>query len=211
MLTSSSTDPGALQVFYQAFVHVLLFQFVCVRRNAYQILCLSLGVSLRASLRVCVSAQVLLSRSARQRVCACARLALLLRRGARGLVRCAKARRDARECGVRRDAARREARAEARRGATRPSTNLSLSERVRVLAGSRPCSQVSRTTQKGQQNSKLRGYIWGRFAASFWLGISKTPPLFEIFEKRAAGMLWEHEYEYAVSYTHLTLPTNREV
>ena len=58
--------------------------------------------------------------------------------------------------------------------------SLSSSERVQVLAGARPCSQVSRTARRDHRNSKLRGYIWGRFAASFWLGISKTPPLFEI-------------------------------
>ena len=80
--------------------------------------------------------------------------------------------------------------------------SLSSSERVQVLAGARPCSQVSRTARRDHRNSKLRGYIWGRFAASFWLGISKTPPLFEIFEKRAAGMLWEHEYEYEYGYEY---------
>ena len=58
--------------------------------------------------------------------------------------------------------------------------SLSSSERVQVLAAARPCSQVSRTARRDHRNSKLRGYIWGRFAASFWLGISKTPPLFEI-------------------------------
>ena len=116
----------------------------------------------------------------RQRVCAYARLRLRLRqrRGARGLARCGKARRDETECGVRRGAWR-EARG-ARRGAARPSTSLSLSERMRVLAGARSCSQVSRTPRNDHQTSKQRGYIWGRFAASFWLGISKTPPLFEI-------------------------------
>ena len=56
---------------------------------------------------------------------------------------------------------------------------------------------------KGSSKLKnLRGYIWGRFAASFWLGISKTPPLLEIFEKRAAGMLWEHEHEYGYEYKY---------
>ena len=83
-----------------------------------------------------------------------------------------------------------------------PSTSLSLSERVRLFAGARPRSRLSRAARKDHQNSKLRGYIWGRFAASFWLGISKTPPLFEIFEKRAAGMLWEHEYEYGYEYEY---------
>ena len=82
------------------------------------------------------------------------------------------------------------------------SLSLSISERVRLLAGARPCLQVSRTTRKDHQNSKLRGYIWGRFAASYCLGISKTPPLFEFFEKRAAGMLWEHEYEYGYEYEY---------
>ena len=61
---------------------------------------------------------------------------------------------------------------------------------------------ATRQARKDHQDSKLRGYIWGRFAASFWLGISKTPPLFEMFEKRAAGMLWEHEYEYGYEYEY---------
>ena len=81
-------------------------------------------------LPLCASAyqrKCLSPHSARTRVCAYTRLRLRLRqrRGARGLARCGKARRDGTECGVRRGAWR-EARG-ARRGAARPSTSLSLS------------------------------------------------------------------------------------
>ena len=119
-----------------------------------------------ARLRICASVSVAFCTPARLRARASD---LRLRRGARGLARCRKARCDATECGVSRDAA--------RRGAARPSANVLLSESVRALAGARACSLVSRTTRKDHQNLKLRGYIWGRFAASFWLGISKTPPI----------------------------------
>ena len=67
------------------------------------------------------------------------------------------------------------------RARLRVSARVCVRESVRVRTGARGCAHGYPRTRQDLRNSKLRGYIWGRFPASHGLGIKENAPLVQRF------------------------------